>query len=201
MLLFYAVLETVQDQNEKQILEALFIGYEKKIFRYIRSKYDFSHEDSEDMTAQTFLLMVKYKHKFFGVTEERQLSLLINFARCCSINFLKKKTLEQQHLLSATDDDKDDDSAFHVSKLSDPVDFAEKFIQKEYDQECIRKVRDMIARLPSPSQEILLMKTDAGMNSSEIGEILHMPPATVRTIANRAYKKIRKELFYDKSKK
>ena len=198
MLLFYAVLETVEDQNEKQILEALFIGYEKKIFRYIRSKYNFSYEDTEDMTAQTFLLMVKYKHKFMGVTEERQLSLLINFARCSCINLLKKKSLDQQHLCSISGED--GDNTANITDLSDPVDFTECFIQKDYDQQCMRKVREIIACMPSPSREILVMKTDAGMNSSEIGAILHMPPATVRTIANRAYKRIRKELFHDKSK-
>lgn len=197
MIVFYSVLNTVENAAEKQQLEALFNRYEKKIYKYILARYRLSKEDTEDMTAQTFFLMVKYKQKFIGSSESRQISLLISFARCSCINLQKRKAVEARHSICLKTSK--DDEIFGETEPTDPIDFTEELAQHDYEQLCTDKARELIARMSSPAREILLMKTETDLNSSEISALLEIPPATVRTIVRRAFIQIRKELQHDKT--
>lgn len=55
-------------------------------------------------------------------------------------------------------------------------------------------VREALEKLDSVSREILILNVAAGFRSREIGEMLGIPAATVRTKQKRALKKIREEL-------
>lgn len=55
-------------------------------------------------------------------------------------------------------------------------------------------VREALEKLDSVSREILILNVAAGLRSREIGEMLGIPAATVRTKQKRALKKIREEL-------
>ncbi len=55
-------------------------------------------------------------------------------------------------------------------------------------------VREALDNLDSDSREIILLSVIGGFKSHEIGKILNLPSATVRTKRKRAYEKLRKEL-------
>lgn len=55
-------------------------------------------------------------------------------------------------------------------------------------------VREALGKLDSQSREILMLSVAGGFKSREIGEILKMPAATVRTKQRRALEKMREEL-------
>ncbi len=55
-------------------------------------------------------------------------------------------------------------------------------------------VREALDKLDNISREIILLSVVAGFKSYEIGKILSLPSATVRTKRKRAYEKLRKEL-------
>ncbi len=55
-------------------------------------------------------------------------------------------------------------------------------------------VREALDNLDGISREIILLSVVAGFKSHEIGRILNLPSATVRTKRKRAYEKLRKEL-------
>ncbi|MCH5191796.1 MAG: RNA polymerase sigma factor [Oscillospiraceae bacterium] len=55
-------------------------------------------------------------------------------------------------------------------------------------------VREALGKLDGQSREILMLSVAGGFKSHEIGEILKMPAATVRTKRRRALEKMREEL-------
>lgn len=55
-------------------------------------------------------------------------------------------------------------------------------------------VREALGKLDDTSREILMMSVVAGFKSREIGEMLGLPAATVRTKRKRALSKMREEL-------
>ena len=55
-------------------------------------------------------------------------------------------------------------------------------------------VREALGKLDSVSREIVLLSVVAGFKSHEIGKIMSLPSATVRTKQKRALSKLRKEL-------
>ncbi len=55
-------------------------------------------------------------------------------------------------------------------------------------------VREALDKLDDTSREIILLSVVAGFKSHEIGKILSLASATVRTKRKRAYEKLRKEL-------
>lgn len=55
-------------------------------------------------------------------------------------------------------------------------------------------VREALDKLDETSREIILLSVVAGFKSHEIGKILSLPSATVRTKLKRAFDKLRKEL-------
>lgn len=55
-------------------------------------------------------------------------------------------------------------------------------------------VREALGKLDSVSREIVLLSVVAGFKSHEIGKIMNLPSATVRTKQKRALSKLRKEL-------
>lgn len=55
-------------------------------------------------------------------------------------------------------------------------------------------VREALGKLDEQSREILMLSVAGGFKSREIGEILKMPAATVRTKRRRALEKMREEL-------
>ncbi len=44
-----------------------------------------------------------------------------------------------------------------------------------------QEVADMLSRLPKPIRDCVVMRHFQGMNATEIGQALNIPPATVRT--------------------
>lgn len=55
-------------------------------------------------------------------------------------------------------------------------------------------VREALAKLDDVSREIVLLSVVAGFKSHEIGKIMNLPSATVRTKQRRALSKLREEL-------
>lgn len=55
-------------------------------------------------------------------------------------------------------------------------------------------VREALSKLDDTSREILMLSVVAGFKSREIGEMMKLPAATVRTKRKRALQKMREEL-------
>ena len=55
-------------------------------------------------------------------------------------------------------------------------------------------VREALNKLDDISKEIILLSVVAGFQSKEIGKIMDLPSATVRTKQKRALSKLREEL-------
>ncbi len=53
----------------------------------------------------------------------------------------------------------------------------------------------LLCRLPQELQTLMRMRYIEGYSAAELGELFHMPPATVRTKLSRARQLLRKELY------
>ena len=52
-----------------------------------------------------------------------------------------------------------------------------------------------MSRLPSELQTLMRLRYIEGYSAAELGELFHMPSATVRTKLSRARQLLRKELY------
>ena len=53
----------------------------------------------------------------------------------------------------------------------------------------------LLCRLPTELQTLMRLRYIEGYSAAELGELFHMPPATVRTKLSRARQLLRKELY------
>ena len=53
----------------------------------------------------------------------------------------------------------------------------------------------ILCRLPQELQTLMRLRYIEGYSAAELGELFHMPPATVRTKLSRARQLLRKELY------
>lgn len=148
------------------IIANLYPLYFDEITRYAL-KLLRDRSSAEDAAQETFLRALKNSHILTELSENKARAWLYTTAR----NIVIDKARRERRAPAF------EDPGVHVDDLSGPV------------------VEAVMSRLSPDDKRLISLRYFADMTSSEIGEMLGIPPATVRTRLRAAVKKLRSAYF------
>ena len=151
-------------QGDKAAYGILYEEYAADMYRFALSICKNTY-DAQDAVQDTALSVFK-SIGMLKNPEKFKSYLFTSLSNAC------KKRLAESLVTEEFADTADDDSGIELSVT----------------------VREALGKLDSQSREILMLSVVGGFKSHEIGEILKMPAATVRTKRRRALEKMREEL-------
>ncbi|MHC4949511.1 MAG: RNA polymerase sigma factor [Planctomycetota bacterium] len=165
-------------RTDKMAFSALFRRHYDEIFRYCARRLpDRSH--AEDVTSQVFLKMVKNFDSFTG--DETGFRCWLFRIACNEINSFYRKSSRHSKA---------------IDKLRQQSNQEEHITEDDFDYENQDKIdflKTAIETLKPDHQNIVTLRFFQGLNSEQIGEVMNMNPATVRSQLSRSLKKLKKQ--------
>ena len=192
IVLFFQVLDAIEDENERIQLQKLFEEHAKRIKLYIKNHFSLSAEEIDDAVGDVFQKIISERKEILHVHPDIQIKQMLLITRRICLNKRKRNTLEL-NLFTSLDEIKDNSNTFDMIS-SDNHDFTVDIAEKEVDSQNIRFIIDFISKMDKTTSTIFLMKFAYHKSNVEIAKILHMNASTVGTILNRTITKIRKAL-------
>ena len=184
-------IEAIEDEDERAYIGQLFEKYSVRVKRY--AIYILHNEqDADDATGNVFLKIIKYRHKFIGISDTMLKGRIALITRCTCLDYMEKR--HNHSYQSIYDYTEDDDGNIQDYEIPDDLDILRNMIQTE----TVEKLYEALQVLQSPANEIVMMRYFDEMSSVEIADILSMNDSTVRTILERSLKKMKKvlEVYY-----
>lgn len=167
-----------QARTDKTAFAALFRRHYDEIYRYCARRLP-GAAVAEDVTSQVFLKMVKHFNSFMG--DENAFRCWLYRIACNEINSHYRSSGRQAKAFEQLKIDCDTEQP---NTIDDCDNADENEAQKAFLQEAV-------SELSPEHQDILTLRFYEGLNSTEIGEVLDMKPATVRSHLARALAKIK----------
>ncbi len=186
-MLFLLALETLEDE-ERELIERLYSDYSKRVKQLAVS---IMHNDmyADDVVNDTFLKIIRYKEKFFDVSEDEKIRLIIIFTRSVCFNLYNRiKKIRFESIDSFYNDDEEDTD----TKLDIPEDI--DLLKKIVEEETGAYLRDAIDKLKQPARDMIILKYYHEMKNTEIAEFFKINPSSVSTIIQRSIKRLRGEI-------
>lgn len=152
----------------KDVLTKLYNKQAKIIYRYLL-KYGCRKEEAEEIVQESFIKAFQYMD---GVDERRLLSWLFKVALNNYRNHVKRKAVITELSIEG--------SGF-FSRLVVEGDFTE-----DMANESATSVRDCLSSLKDGYKDILILKYEMELSYKEIGRLLGLPEATIKTYLYRA---------------
>ncbi len=185
-MLFLLALEKLEEK-ERELIGRLYDDYSKKV-KELAISILHSDRHADDIVNDTFLKVIRYKEKFFDVSEDERIRLIIICTRSICYNFHNRnKKIRFESLESFYRDENDKDARL---ELPSDIDLLKKLV----DEETGAFLQSVIDRLESPARDMIILKFYHEMKNNEIAEFFKMKQATVNTIIHRNIKRLRKEL-------
>ncbi|MBK8457279.1 MAG: sigma-70 family RNA polymerase sigma factor [Phyllobacteriaceae bacterium] len=157
--------------GDKAAIRLLFHRHHARIFRFV-ARMTRSESVADDVANDVFLELWRQAGKFEGRSEVS--TWLLGIARFKALSALRKRT----------EDELDDERAENVADASDDP---ETMAMKESKSVRIRRLVDM---LPTEHRVVIDLAYYHGRSVAEIGEVLAIPVATVKTRMFYARKKL-----------
>jgi RNA polymerase sigma-70 factor (ECF subfamily) len=151
-------------KSSTEIFNEIYEEYYKKILQYF--KKDFSNEDAEDLTQQTFMQLWSWIPNGYAVQNKK--ALIYRIAKNVKYDKFRKNALMLESML-----------------------LPETFDVQDANNFC--KIIDLkltISKLSPKEQQFLLLSLD-GYNSTEIGKMLNVSSSAVRTRLQKIRNKIK----------
>jgi RNA polymerase sigma-70 factor (ECF subfamily) len=146
--------------------------------------------DAEDLFQETWFRAVKAAPEGFEGRKGEAKAWLFTIAANAHKDLLRKKRVRRLFLLerARTLDDRaaDADPGWDIPGRSREDGAARSDIRI-----CLRRA---VSRLPDRERRVFILKDIEGFKHEEIGDVLGIPEATVRTLLHRAVKKLRREM-------
>lgn len=156
---------------------SLFRRHYDEIFRYCARRLP-DRSTAEDITSQVFLKMVKNFDSFTG--DESGFRCWLFRIACNEINSFYRKSARHNKAI-----EKLRQQPQQQEQLSDDLDHE--------NQDKIDFLKAAIETLKPDHQDIVALRFFQGLNSEQIGDVMHMNPATVRSQLSRSLKKLKKQ--------
>jgi RNA polymerase sigma-70 factor (ECF subfamily) len=141
-----------------------------------------NHHDAEDAVQETFLRVLRHRHKLADVTERR--AWLGRIAWRIAIDRVRKR--KYAHPDAALDD-----AAEAVAALRSAGASAEQIAS---DRQMLALLERLIAALPADLRAVLTLATIEELSSAEIAALLEIPEPSVRQRVYRARQVLREKL-------
>ena len=146
--------------------------------------------DAEDLFQETWLRAVKAAPEGLEARQGEAKAWLFTIAANVHKDLLRKKRVRRLFLLERTrsmgDRAADADPGWDVPGRSREDGTARSDLRL-----CLRRA---VSRLPDRERRVFILKDIEGFKHEEIGEVLGIREATVRTLLHRAVKKLRREM-------
>jgi len=146
--------------------------------------------DAEDLFQETWLRAVKAAPEGLEARQGEAKAWLFTIAANVHKDLLRKKRVRRLFLLERTrsmgDRTADADPGWDVPGRSREDGTARSDLRL-----CLRRA---VSRLPDRERRVFILKDIEGFKHEEIGEVLGIREATVRTLLHRAVKKLRREM-------
>jgi len=165
----------------QQEVEAVVREHARLVYRIAYSVLR-NHHDAEDAVQETFLRVLRHRHKLAGVTERK--AWLGRIAWRIALDRIRKRG-------SAHAQAEWDDAAAAVAALRSAGASAEQIAS---DRQMISLLERLIAALPADLRAVLTLSTVEELTSSEISALLEIPEASVRQRVFRARQILREKL-------
>lgn len=191
-VLFFQVLDAIEDENERIQLQKLFEEHSKRIKLYIKNHFSLSSDDIEDAVGDVFQKIISERKEILYIHPDLQIKQILLITRRICLNKRKRKTLEL-NLFTSLDEMTENSNTFDIIS-NENNDFTVDIADKEVDSQNIRLIVDCISKMDKTTSTIFLMKFAYHKSNVEIAKMLHMNASTVGTILNRSITKIRKVL-------
>lgn len=161
------IAEATTDPNA---LQHLYNRYFPKLYAYIRYRVD-RVQDAEDLTAETFLKVVEHIEQFAWQGEGSFAAWLFRIAHNCVANFYRRHNHSDESLAP---------EAFSKYQTV-PYQPDDAVLQ----QEMFLQLHQLMRRLSTRRQEVIILRFFAGLRNQEIAQILALDE---RTVASHLYR-------------
>lgn len=187
MFVVWLAIEAIEEDEERELVECLFRSYSAKVLALSKSILK-NREDAEDAVNNTFLKVIKYRHKFVGIDGDETKRLIVICTRSVSFDMLRKK--KRIDFCSLDESVEDDEGNALNQELPTDIDVLKSLIE----QETLMQVKEALNQLGEPAKDIVRLRYYYDMQCSEIADFLNINASTVRTILQRSLAKLRKML-------
>lgn len=164
-------------RTDKTAFSALFRRHYDEIYRYCARRLP-DRSTAEDVTSQVFLKMVRNFDSFTG--DESGFRCWLFRIACNEINSYFRTSARQNKAMDK------------LRQQAPPQDTAPDETADLDNQHKIHFLNAAIGQLKPDHQDILTLRFYRGLNSDQIGDVLKMNPATVRSQLSRSLKKLKK---------
>ena len=164
-------------RTDKSAFSALFRRHYDEIYRYCARRLP-ERGTAEDVTSQVFLKMVNNFDSFTG--DETGFRCWLFRIACNEVNSFYRTSAKHSRAMDKL-----------RQQANEPRQTPEEKIDDE-NQAKIDFLRTALGQLKSDHQDIVTLRYFQGLNSEQIGEVMHMNPATVRSQLSRSLKKLKK---------
>lgn len=164
----------------QQEVEAVVREHARLVYRIAYSVLR-NHHDAEDAVQETFLRVLRHRHKLAGVTERK--AWLGRIAWRIALDRIRKRGTAPAEELT--------DTAAAVAALRSAGASAEQIAS---DRQMISLLQRLIAALPADLRAVLTLSTIEELTSTEISALLEIPEASVRQRVFRARQILREKL-------
>lgn len=153
------------------MIQDLYERYFEELMRYCLQLCR-SRETALDLAQETFLKGLEREEAMEGFSPEQQRSWLYRAAKNLFLDGVRKTALLQrkQHMLLDDEEGEEDGFARAETEL-------------------------LLLRLPQEDRTLFRLRYLEGYSAVELGEMFHMPPATVRTRLLRARHLLKREMI------
>ncbi len=165
----------------QQEVEAVVREHARLVFRIAYAVLR-NHHDAEDAVQETFLRVLRHRHKLAGVTERK--AWLGRIAWRIALDRVRKRGPAHSETTL-------DDAAQAVAALRSAGADAEQIAA---DRQMISLLERLIGGLPADLRAVLTLSTIEELSSSEISALLEIPEASVRQRMFRARQLLREKL-------
>ena len=190
MLSYLLWLETLDDE-EQAVFKRIYEEFGPRL-KFLAWNLTHNDADAEDLVSAVFERIMRYKDNFLHANDEEIYRLLIIYARSIHFNKWKK---DQRYSFSSLDEplysiyEKDQGEPLEIEDENAPNGL-ETLLTKEINE----KLAKYIESLGEPASQIVFLTYYEDHTSTEVGEILGMNASSVRTILQKARKKLKQEL-------
>lgn len=161
--------------GDKKAFENLILKYKNHIIYFI-STYTKNMQTAEDISHDVFVYLLLNKEQYdFHYSFKTYLYMI---AKCRALNYIKReKKISNSNIRYELIEEQDND-------------WEERIFQKEKDQ----MVRDNIKKLKPDYQEVIYLTMFEGFQYKEVAQIMNKNMGQVKSLLNRAKKKLKKLL-------
>jgi RNA polymerase sigma-70 factor, ECF subfamily len=179
----------VKTDEDMTCFDELYDMYTPHVYRFARALAR-DAGDAEDLFQETWLRAYRAAAAGFDARESEARAWLFAIAANAHRDQLRKKRVRRLFLLERTKSL--DDRAADADLGWDVADRGREDGTTRSDiRVCLRRA---VSRLPARERQVFVLKDIEGFKHEEIGRILGLPEATVRTLLHRAVKRLRKDL-------